>query len=123
MTETDPTQMVGRWVRLRDHDRPDTPILGVLTRCTPIPGHPGLWQWVLHTPTGYMSGGPNLPAHPLTREHRGDVARARRQIARRLTRDRETLAGLLADGEPAGVMARAVAGLENLQNTLRVLPG
>ncbi len=35
MTETDPTQMVGRWVRLHTHDRPDTPTLGVLTRCTP----------------------------------------------------------------------------------------
>lgn len=117
-TPADPTTLVGRWIRLRDHDRPDRPILGVLTRCNPVPTHPGLWQWGLRTPTGYMVGGPHLPAEELTREHRADVARARRQLARRLTADRATLAGLLADDEPAGAMAHAVATLEDLHTTL-----
>ena len=117
-TPADPTHMVDTWVRLRDHDRPDTPTLGVLRQCTPIPGHPGLWRWVLHTPTGHMSGGPHLPATPLRPDHRADVARAHRQLTRRLRADRETLAGLLAHGDPAGAMARAVADLESLQASL-----
>jgi len=117
-TPADPTHMVDTWVRLHNPDRPDTPTLGVLRQCTPIPGHPGLWWWVLHTPTGRMSGGPHLPATPLRSDHRADVARARRQLTRRLRADRETLAGLLAGGDPAGVMARVVADLESLQASL-----
>ena len=46
------------------------------------------------------------------------MARARRQITRRLRADRATLAALLAHGEPAGAMAQAVAGLEDLQESL-----
>lgn len=117
-TPADPTALVGRWIRLRDHDRPEYPTLGVLTRCNPVPTHPGLWQWALRTPTGHMIGGPNLPAEELTRDHAADVARARRQLARRLRADRATLAGLLADGEPAGAIAHAVATLERLSTTL-----
>lgn len=118
-TPADPTALVGCWIRLRDHDRPDHPILGVLTRCAPVPGHPGLWSWGLRTPTGYMVGGPHLPAEELTRVHAADVARARRQLARRLTEDRATLAALLDHGEPAGMMAHAVAALEELHTTLQ----
>ena len=116
-TPADPTALVGRWIRLdRDGGRP--PHLGLLTRCAPVPGHPGLWSWTLRTPTGYMVGGPHLPAEELTREHRADVARARRQLTRRLSADRVTLAGLLVDDEPAAAMAHAVAALEELQDTL-----
>src|SRR5699024_11645824 len=51
-TPTNPDRMVGQWVRLHNPDRPHTPTLGWLKHCTPIPGNPGLWRWVLHTPTG-----------------------------------------------------------------------
>src|SRR5699024_10580063 len=110
--------MVGQWVRLHNPDRPHTPTLGWLKHCTPIPGNPGLWRWVLHTPTGRMIGGPNFPAEPLRPEHRHDLARARRQLTQRLRKDRETLAGLLAHGDPAGVLGRAVARLERLEQSL-----
>ncbi|MGW5880277.1 hypothetical protein ACWFMI_27395 [Nocardiopsis terrae] len=116
-TTTDPQTLVGRWIRLdRDEGRP--PHLGLLTRAAPVPHHPGLYQWELRTPTGHMVGGPNLPAQPLTREHTDDVARARRQLTRALRRDRALLTELVAHGEPVGAVARAVTGLEHLQNTL-----
>jgi len=117
-TPTNPDRMVGQWVRLHNPDRPHTPTLGWLKHCTPIPGNPGLWRWVLHTPNGRMIGGPNFPAEPLRPEHRHDLARARRQLTQRLRKDRETLAGLLAHGEPAGVLGRAVARLERLEQSL-----
>ena len=109
---------MGRWVRLRDHDRPTRPYLGVLTRAQAVPGRPGLWQWTLRTPAGHMSGGPHLPAQPLVRAHTADVARARRQLSRVLARDRDTLAGLREFGRPLGVMPRAVAELEHMRARL-----
>ena len=60
----------------------------------------------------------HLAAEPLRPEHRHDLARARRQLTQRLRKDRATLAGLLAHGEPAGVLGRAVARLERLEQTL-----
>ncbi|MGW8527038.1 hypothetical protein [Nocardiopsis sp. NPDC055824] len=114
---TSPEALVGQWVRLdRDGGRP--PHLGVLTRATPDPDIPGLWHWALRTPTGYMVGGPHLPAELLTCEYPADVARARRALRRQLHTDRAVLADLLAHAEPAGPMARAVAALEELQAAL-----
>lgn len=116
-TPARPDLLIGRWVRLdRDGGRP--PHLGVLTRVDPVPGHPGLWQWGLRTPTGYMVGGPNLPAEPLTREHTADIARARRALARRLRADRALLSDLLRFGDPVGVVAQAVTELEELEKSL-----
>ncbi|MEE2040902.1 hypothetical protein Q8791_27145 [Nocardiopsis sp. CT-R113] len=116
-TPARPDLLVGKWVRVdRDGGRP--PHLGVLARATPDPDHPGLWQWALRTPTGYMAGGPHLPAESLTRAHTADVARARRALTRQLRADRAVLADLRAHGEPAGAMARAVAVLEELQTAL-----
>lgn len=116
-TPARPDLLTGRWVRLdRDGGRP--PHLGVLTRVDPVPGHPGLWRWGLRTPTGYMVGGPNLPAEPLTREHTVDIARARRALARRLRADRALLADLLQEGGRVGVVAQAVAELEELEKSL-----
>lgn len=115
-TPARPDLLTGQWVRLdRDGGRPH---LGVLTRVNPVPGHPGLWRWGLRTPTGYMVGGPHLPAEPLTREHTVDIARARRALARRLRADRALLADLLQEGGRVGVVAQAVAELEELEKSL-----
>ncbi|MEU0242305.1 hypothetical protein ABZ234_31895 [Nocardiopsis sp. NPDC006198] len=90
----------------------------MLARADPDPDHRGLWQWALRTPAGYMVGGPHLPAEPLTRAHTADIGRARQALSRQLRADRAVLADLLAHGEPAGAMARAVAVLEELQAAL-----
>ena len=116
-TPARPDLLVGRWVRVdRDGHRP--PHLGVLARATPDPHHAGLWQWALRTPTGYMVGGPHLPAETLTRSHAADVARARRALTRRLRADRDLLGDLIAHEEPVAAVSRAVAALEELQASL-----
>lgn len=116
-TPARPDLLVGQWVRLeRDGGQP--PHLGVLTRADPTPGHPGLWQWGLRTPSGYMVGGPHLPAEPLTRDHTADVGRARQMLTRRLHADRALLADLIEHREPASAVGQAVAMLEELEQNL-----
>lgn len=117
-TPARPDLLVGSWVRLYNHYRPTHPYLGVLTRAEPVPGHAGLWQWTLHTPAGYMLGGPHLPAQPLDRAHRSDARRARRQLARALERDRDTVAGLREFDCDLGVMPRVVAEWEHMRKRL-----
>lgn len=117
-TPADPQALVGRWIRLeRDEGRP--PHLGLLLRATPIPDHPGLWNWALHTAQGsVMFGGPHLPAEVLTRKHTNDVARARRALTRQIRADRQTRDALIEFGKPAGVMRHKVDELEQLQESL-----
>lgn len=117
LTPAHPPALVGRWIRLK-RDGGCPPHLGVLTSCVPVPDYPGQWLWTLHSPTGPMIGGPHLPADVLTREHTADVRRARRQLTRRLSADRELLTSLIAHGDPVGVVGRSVARMEELQEIL-----
>lgn len=118
MHQTTPTPvhpLADRWVRVdRDGGRP--PHLGVLTRASADPDHPGLWHWGLRTPTGYLAGGPHLPAQALTRAHTADIARARRGLARR----QAWLEGTI--DPDTGIVPRAVAqGLADIDHDRALL--
>lgn len=107
---SDPAELTGRWVYLRDTGA------GVLARAERTERTETLWEWELRTPEGTVTGSGYPHAAPLSRHARHETRRARR-VLRALHAD-------LAEFTPeeSGSLARAERDLDLLEWELAAQP-